>query len=259
MRQLLLLRLLAENRRAFKPIEQRIVRTADASDATVYVYDPIVGDRATAEYWGGVCPQDFVPALAALDVETIHLRVNTPGGDVFAAQAMSQAMREHKARIVGHIDGLSASAGTDLCCACDEVRISPGGMYMIHQAWTFAAGNADDLEGVVGLLRKVDGTIVDTYERFTGGDRKQIEDWVKAETWFTAQEAVDAGFVHAIDAGDKGGDTAAKASAWNLSAYAKAPRMQTSAPPPPEPPAASADHRARQAQRMRLQALTIPR
>ncbi len=257
MRRNQLLRLLADNRQPFKPVEARIARADGADEATVYLYDPIVGDRATAEWWGGVCPQDFVPAIAALDVSTIRLRINTPGGDVFAAQAMSQALREHKARVIGHIDGLCASAGTDISCACDEVVANPGAMYMIHQAWTIGFGNADDMRAVAALLDKVDTTIIDTYERFTGGDRQQITDWVKAETWFTAQEALDAGFVHSL--AESGAKASAQASAWNLKAYARAPRMQTSAPTPPEPPAASADHRARQAQRMRLQALNATR
>jgi len=252
-----LIQLLADNRRPFVPMQAHI--RAGEKEATVYLYDAIVGDRATAEWWGGICPQDFVPALAALDVGTIHLRINSPGGDVFAAQAISQALREHPATIVAHIDGVAASAATEVACACDRRVMAPGAMYMIHQAWTFAFGNADDLEATVGLLRKVDGTLVDTYVARTGAERQQIVDWMAAETWFTAAEAVEAGFVEAL-ADTKAADTNAQATgAWNLRAYAHAPEaLQTPAHPPQIPGYASADHRQRIQQRLRVARVLQP-
>lgn len=253
-----LIQLLSDNRRAFQPVAAHI--RAEADEATVYLYDPIVGDRATAEWWGGVCPQDLVPALAALDVGTIHLRINSPGGDVFAAQAISQALREHPATVIGHIDGVAASAATEIACACDSTVIAPGGMYMIHQAWTFALGNADDLEKTVVLLRKVDGQLADTYANATGKDRDTIDAWMKAETWFTAAEAVAEGFVGAV-AEPAVKDAQAQASAWNLRAYARAPAaLRTSAPKPPKADvsAATPDHRDRQHQRLRLLTACAP-
>lgn len=250
-----LIQLLHDNRRPFVPMQAHIRAAGD--EATVYLYDAIVGDRATAEWWGGVCPQDFVPALAALDVATIHLRINSPGGDVFAAQAISQALREHRATVVGHIDGLAASAATEVACACDDTVIAKGAMYMIHQAWTLAWGNADDLEATVELLRKVDGTLIDTYVAASGQERAQIEAWVKAETWFTADEAVEAGFVGAV-AGGEAAEPKAQ-GAWNLRAYAKAPKaLQTSAALPQIPGYVSDDARARLNQRLRVARLLQP-
>ena len=251
MRRNALMQLLAQNRQPYQPMQSRIVRAAAADEATIYLYDPIVGDRMTAEWYGAICPQDFVPELAALDVSTIHLRINCPGGDVFAAEAMCQSMREHRATIVGHIDGVAASAATAIACSCDEVVAARNAKYMIHQAWCMAYGNADDLRQVVELLDKVDGDIVAEYMRFTGSDQQQIADWVKAETWFTAEEALAAKFVHRIDTSGTG-DAAPKqmTRSWNLKAYGKAPAEPPAAPP--EPPMAPADHRARQSQRLRL-------
>lgn len=237
MRRNALLQLLAQNRQPPKPMASRIVRNSDA-EATVYLYDPIVDDRTLAEYFGAVCAQDFVPALHAISAQTIHLRIKSPGGDVFASEAMAQAMREHPAQIIGHIDGLAASAATNLACACDRVEISRGAKYMVHQAWTVGMGNAGDMRKTADLLDKVDASIIAEYARFTGKDAETVAAWVMAETWFSAEEALAAGFVHAI-AGDA---QPTNSGTWNLSAYANAPKP---------PPTASEEHRDRQRQRMR--------
>lgn len=222
-----LLKLLAENRG-----RGQFRAEAGADEATVYLYDTIVSDADTAEWWGGVDPLTFAKALAGIDAPVIHLRINSPGGDVFAAQAMAQALREHPAKVIAHIDGYAASAATEVAVAADEVIMAPGAMYMIHNAWTIAMGNKSDFLDASALLEKVDGTLAEAYAARTGADLKQIKDWMDAETWFTAQEAVAAGFADSVaEAKPK-----AQASAeWNLAAYANAPRAALqSAPPAPK-------------------------
>jgi ATP-dependent Clp protease, protease subunit len=181
--------LLAANRdlpRAFS-IENR------GADTTLYVYDVI------DSMWG-VGAKEFAKALSGIpETNTLHLRVNSPGGDVFEARAMVTALRAFGGRKVAHIDGLAASAASYLALAADEVRIAPGAFLMVHQAWTLAMGNANDLVEVAALLEKIDGTIVDDYARKTGADREQIEAWMAAETWFTAEEAIEHKFADAIE------------------------------------------------------------
>ncbi len=248
-----LLQLLADNRRAFVPMQQRILAAeGDANEATVYLYDAIVGDRVTAEWWGGVCPQDFVPAFRAIKADVIHLRINSPGGDVFGSEAMCQALREHSATVVAHIEGLCASAATNVACAADEVVISSGSKYMIHKAWTLALGNADDMRAMAEVLDKCDESMIAEYVRRTGNDTSRVVDWCTAETWFSAQEAIDAGFADRLAETAKQ-STSARAQ-WNLRAYLHAPSdAQASATPPAEPEMDPyAEHRARQQQRLQL-------
>ena len=245
-----LLQLLSENRRQFTPIEARVV--AKDQKAAIYLYDPIVGDRATAEWWGGVCPQDFVPAVRALEADEITIYTNCPGGDVFAAEAMCQALREHPANITMQIEGYAASAATAIACACDVVNMTPASKYMIHNTWTFAMGNADDLLATVDLLRKCDGSMYEEYVRRSGNTIEQVSAWCAAETWFTADDAVKHGFVDGIVANPT---ASARASArWNLSAYSNAPATATE--PEQLNPAATEDHRARQQQRISMLART---
>ena len=204
-------RILADNR------GKGLFRVENAADdeATIYLYDAIVSD----DYFGGVSATSFVKALAETTAKTIHLRINCPGGDVFAGQAMAQALREKPAKCIAHIDGYAASAASWVAIACDESVISEGGMVMIHQAQTVAARNEDDLRESADLLEKDDNIIVDSYDKATGQSREQIVEWMQAETWFSAQEAVDAGFA------DKIAESAPKnMNSWNLSAYANAPQ-----------------------------------
>ncbi len=253
MNHLKLLQLLEQNRHAYTPVEARI--SAKGSEAAIYLYDPIVGSRAAAEWFGGICPQDFSPALRALDAEHITIYTNCPGGDVFAAEAMCQALREHPAKITMQIEGYAASAATSIACACDEVVATKGSKYMIHQSWTLAMGNADDLTGVVELLRKCDDTMYEEYMAKTSLDRERIEAWCKAESWFTATEAKGHGFIDSILDSAK---PSAKARAWDLSAYANAPKAERdplpaqTPEPAPETAYASTDHRDRQQQRLQM-------
>lgn len=202
---------------------------ASPTEATVYLYDAIVNTADEAAFFGGVDPKSFIESIKAIDAPVINLRINCPGGSVFAGRAMEQALREHPAKVIAHVDGYSASAASFLMMAADEIVMASGAMVMIHKAWTMAYGNADDLMQTADLLDKIDSTLVDTYAARTLQDPKQIQDWMAAETWFTAQEAVDAGFA------DKVAETKAKAQ-WDMSAYAKAVAIEQEPEPTPEEP-----------------------
>lgn len=198
---------------------------AESAPDTVYLYDVIVDD----DYWGGLSAKALIAQIQAIHGETLHLRINSPGGDVFAARCVEQALRECKPKVVVHIDGLAASAASFLAMAGDETIISPGGMMMIHRAWTAAYGNADDLMEMAAIMEKVDGTIAGTYASKTGKSSNELMAMMAAETWMTAQEALDMGFVDTI-AGEEA-DPVENAAHWDLSAYEHAPVMAALARP----------------------------
>jgi ATP-dependent Clp protease protease subunit len=230
-----LLQLLLDNRQS----KGRVARLEQkAREATVYVYDMLVATDADAEWWGGVSAQSLVPQLDQLDVDVIHLRINSPGGDVFAGQAIAAALERHKAQVVAHIDGLAASAATAIAVAADEVVMAAGAMFMIHNAWTIAIGDKNDFIEVAALLEKVDGTLADRYAAHTGKPVAELKTLMDAETWFTAEEAVEFGFANAVE-GDEGKDAKASKTEkiWNLRAFEKAPAA-ASAPVTDETPTA---------------------
>lgn len=230
-----LMRLLRDNAQA----RARLPVKAEVSDgeATLYLYDVIVSD----DYWGGVKAEDFVKELMALSAPVIHLRINSPGGDVFAARAIEDAIKRHPSKCIAHVDGYAASAASIVAVVCDEVEIAPGAFFMIHRAWTIEAGNCEDFAKSAAWLEKVDATMRDTYAVETGQKPDEIMRMMAEETWLNAQESVDMGFA------DRIAEAPEKAQAnWNLSVYAKAPKPNAQnqdnagAATPPPAPAASA-------------------
>lgn len=206
-------KLLALNRSA--PRAYRIEAAGDSS--TIYLYDVIGYDWWTG---GGVTAKQFARDLAAVKSETIHLRVNSPGGDVFEGRAMVAALQAHPGRVVAHIDGLAASAASFLVMHADEIEITDGAFMMIHNGWTMALGDRHAMLETAALLEKIDASIVDDYLKRAKVDRETLAAWMDAETWFTAASAVDEGFADRIAEPVKG----ASASAWNLEAYDNAPK-----------------------------------
>lgn len=204
-----LLQLARENATATKPVRAEV----NGTEATVYLHGVIGG------LWGEVDETEFVKALSAITTDVIHLRIDSPGGDVFAARAMMTAVSQHQAKVIAHVDGLAASAATGICMACDEVEITQGAGFMIHNAWTVAIGNAHDMEETAALLAKLDAGLANDYARRSGKTVDEVRALMDAETWFTADEAVEAGFA------DRVVEVVQKRSSntWNLSAYQHAP------------------------------------
>lgn len=238
-----LMQLLRENASAErKPLN--LVRAEGSTDATLYVYDVI------DSYWG-VNATDIAKAISGLDASTtLHVRINSPGGDVFEARAISAAIRNFGGKTIGHIDGLAASAATDVANACDEVEMASGSFYMIHESWTVAIGNKEAMTETAGLLAKIDDSIAAEYAKRTGKSLDEINAWMSAETWFTAQEAIDNGFADRM-APEKAKNATGKT--WNLTAFEHAPAALTEPAEPVIPfDEQVATARANTARRLRL-------
>jgi len=165
---------------------------AARQSAELLIYDEIGA-------WGKTV-KDLMAELTALgDLTTIHLRINSPGGDVFEALAMHNALTRHPAQVITHIDSLCASAATFVALAGDEVRMADNALFMIHEPWTVAGGNAEAFQKQADLLDTVAEQIVGIYARKTGADRADLRAWMQAETWYTADQAYAAGFIDTID------------------------------------------------------------
>lgn len=194
------------------------------SVAAIYIYDFI------DPYWG-VGAKDVVSALASIGEEAdVNVHINSPGGDVFEGRAIMAAIRAHKGKTVAHIDSLAASAATSIALACDEVVISQGAFFMIHNASGAVRGDKTAMRETADLLEKVEGSIVADYTGKTGADDQQVIDWMDAETWFSADEAIAAGFC------DRLAETAKAKNTWNLAAFAKTPQALLEIDAPEEKP-----------------------
>lgn len=148
----------------------------------------------------GITAKQFADDLAALgDLTAINVRINSPGGDVFEALAIHNALQRHPAKVTTYIDGLCASAATIIALAGDETHMVSNGMYMIHEPWTFAGGDAEAMQKSADLLNTTAEQIVSMYARKTGLTADELRAKMQSETWMTAQEALDEGFVDVID------------------------------------------------------------
>ena len=168
----------------------------EESSADLLLY----GEIASSTWWGDeITPKQFADDLAALgDVSTIHLRINSPGGDVFAASAIYNLLKAHKAKVVTHVDGLAASAASVIAIAGDEVIMPGNAMMMVHNPWTYMAGDARDMRKMADTLDTVRDTIIASYQAKTGMERQALINLMNSETWLTAEQAKEYGFADTV-------------------------------------------------------------
>ena len=185
----------------------------NGTEASLYIYDVI-------DSWYGVSAKAVTEAIVeAGDAEVLHVYINSPGGSVFEGRAIMAALSRFKGKTVAHIDSLCASAATSIALACNEVEMQQGAFFMIHNASAMVWGDKNDMRETADLLEKIEGSIIADYVGKTGKDEQQVIDWMNAETWFNADEALEHGFIDRI----AGTNTKAD-NKWNLAAFEKAPK-----------------------------------
>lgn len=194
----------------------------------------------------GVTADAFTRDLQALDVAEIDLRLNSPGGDVFDGIAIHNAIKNHPAQVHVHVDGVAASIASVIAMAGDKVTMARGAQMMIHEGHTVAVGNAADMAKVVDVLNRTSDTIASFYAERAGGSKEQWRERMRAETWYTADEAVQAGLADEVQAPSR-----AVRNTWDLSVFnyagrakAPAPDLSKAAEPAVEPESASAPVKA---------------
>lgn len=203
------------NRSPFKPRAHVDLKIVDKNDeATIYLYDEIS--------WFGISAEKFVKELNDIKAGTIHLRINSPGGSVFDGTALYNAIKQHKSKVITHVDGLAASIASIIALAGDEVRMGENAFLMIHEPWSMVIGGADIMREEADLLDKVGGTIANIYMNKSGKSLEEINDYMATETWFTAQEALDTGLIDTIE-GTKGEKM--QATLFDLSIFANVPEQ----------------------------------
>ncbi|CAN2533096.1 ATP-dependent+Clp+protease+proteolytic+subunit [Methylocapsa aurea] len=199
----------------------------DGDEASIYFYDVIGG-------WDQPTTEEIVRGIRALGAKTIHLRINSPGGLVFEATAIKTALEQHPAHVIAHVDGMAASAASTLMLAGDEIEIAPGAFVMIHNPSSLAWGDADEMRRCAEMLDAIRDSIASQYAARTGLSVEELTAMMKAETWLSAEQAVEKKFVDRIAAR---APQAANLRRFDLSAYDHPPKALL-APPQPDPVAA---------------------
>jgi len=145
-------------------------------------------------WWTGNDARTFQQRLAALEVDEIELYINSPGGSVFEGVTIYNLLVAHPAAVKVHVLGLAASIASVIALAGDEVNVAENAMFMIHDPSAGVYGKAKDFRQVADVLDKITESILNTYESRTKLSRDQLRAAMAAETYYTADEAVTAGF-----------------------------------------------------------------
>ena len=169
---------------------------AETRSIEVYVY----GEIGT---WG-ITANQFVRDLAAMDdgVSPIVVAFNSIGGDLFDGLAIHNALSRLGERCTGRVDALAASAASVAVCGAHKVVIASNAMLMIHNPWTYASGDAEDLRKVATALDQAMEAIIAAYKsKAPDIDEVELRRLVNAETWLTASEAVALGLADEVGEG----------------------------------------------------------
>lgn len=174
-----------------------IKNKAEEKRAEILIYDFIGKDW----FGDGVDAKKISTALAEIpkNVETIDVRINSPGGSVFEGYAIYNRLKQYKNATVNvYIDGMAASIASVIALAGDNIYMAETAEYMIHKPMVWTGGNAFEHQKSIERLDAIEDQIINVYKKKTGRDRAELQVYVDQETYFTAQEAKDLGFVDEI-------------------------------------------------------------
>lgn len=186
------------------------VKGMSEDEGEIMIYD-IIG-------WPYNDATELVRAIRGFTGKSLMVRINSPGGDVFDGTAIFNALANHSAKVTTRVEGVAASMASALAMAGKEVQAYSNTMMMIHDPWVIAMGNQYSLREIADLLEKLGGNLVDIYTGKTKTGKKEMKQMMANETWMTAKEAEEKGFVDTVLTSGK----AAKAQ-FDLSVFANAP------------------------------------
>ena len=172
------------------------IKNLTPREAEVYLFDEI-------GYWGDTAG-DVVDTLRDLDVDHIAVKINSPGGDVFDGIAIMNILKSHPAKVTTIVEGLAASAASFIAVgAGDEVVMMPHSQLMIHDAWGMSMGNAEDMMRCAEELNRASDNLASIYQAKAGGDVGDWRDAMREESWFSADEAVEAGLADRVESRER--------------------------------------------------------
>lgn len=169
-----------------------VLREPD-SPAEILIYDVIGGYGVRADV--------LVAQIQELSDQKLIVRINSPGGDYYDALAIANALARH-GNAEAHVDGMAASAATIIALGAQRVVMSRGAVWMIHNPWASLQGDADELRKAAQTLDGIEARIIEIYRAKTGLDEDVIREYMAQERYFLAEEALQLGFVDALEDAD---------------------------------------------------------
>ncbi|HOA30517.1 MAG TPA: Clp protease ClpP [Clostridia bacterium] len=164
-------------------------------EASVHIF----GDITSWEWFeNDVSSYTLAKEIEGLDVDTIHVHINSYGGEVAEGLAIYNMLRQHKAKVITYCDGFACSIASVVFMAGDERIMNNASLLFIHNAWTMAAGNANDFRKTAEDLDKITSASIKAYMEHVNISEEELRDLLDNETWLTADEALEMGFATKI-------------------------------------------------------------
>lgn len=167
---------------------------SDTQSRTLYL-NGVIAEESWFE--DDVTPKAFKEELISGEGD-IEVWINSPGGDCIAASQIYNMLMDYKGNVTVKIDGIAASAASVIAMAGTEVLMGPTSLMMIHNPFTVAIGDSEEMQKAIGMLDEVKESIVNAYEIKTGLSRPRLSHLMDAETWLNANKAIELGFADAL-------------------------------------------------------------
>jgi len=196
------LRVIKGNARPFEPFWNFVdAASSESGEVELEFFGPI------SEYsWSedGISPQRLSDDLKEKGAgRPIRLKINSPGGEAFAAQAIRSILRDYTGKVTADIIGLAASAATIVVTGADFIEMRQGAMIMVHDPWTCICGSAEEMRKNADVLDSIKESILAIYQKRTQKSHDELSKMMTDETWLTADQAKEAGFVDVVTDGYK--------------------------------------------------------
>lgn len=173
-----------------KPDWYKITAAESDEEADILLYDYIG--------WPYNDAGEFVRAIGELKQKKITVRINSPGGDVWDANAIHNAIKDHPSKPITRIESLAASAASYIGIAGHKKQAYKNTMMMIHEPWVFTMGDQFELRELADLLEQISGIMVEMYADNTNVGKRELKEMLKAETWMNAKKMKEKGFIDTI-------------------------------------------------------------
>lgn len=212
--------------------------TQSGREADVYIF----GDITSWEWFeSDVSSYTLARELFGLDVDTINVHINSYGGEVAEGLAIYNMLKNHPAKVKTIVDGFACSIASVIFMAGDERVMNNASMLMIHNAWTYTAGNAAELRKTADDLDAITQGSVNAYLEKINISEEDLKSMLDAETWILPEQALEMGFATSVISTEQTNKAAASAHKAlfsllkNALQEAKPPKQPEPEPKEPEP------------------------
>jgi len=167
----------------------------NADESRVLYLDGVIAEDT---WWG----DEVTPAMFKSELEAgsgdVTIWLNSPGGDCIAASQIYAMLMDYKGNVTVKVDGIAASAASVIAMAGTKVLMVPTALMMIHNPLTIAIGDSEEMQKAVAMLDEVKEAIINAYQIKTNQSRVRLSHLMDAETWLSANKAIEFGFADGV-------------------------------------------------------------